>query len=389
MFTITRFQEILKYLPRSVFEKLVEKHQSDKYRKGFKSWPHLVAMLYGQLAGASSLRTLEAGFNGQGAHYHLGMPLVCRSTLRDANAKRHPEVFADALDWLMTQVRRKLRREMKEVLCLLDSSSLTLKGRGFDSWTLERRTRNTQGVKLHLLFDARTASPLNCSVTAANVNDRDEGVRLKIETDAIYVFDKAYCDYTWWHGIDKAGATFVTRFKKNARLSLVQECPLTDEDGSRILKDEIVRFSNPNPGSGRKNPYRKPLRRVTVARPDKDSPLTLATSDLDSPASVIAERYKTRWQIELFFKWVKQHLNIKTFSGFNANAVKIQILTSMIAHVLLLIHRTASGFTGSLWMLLAELRPSLFTRPQTQAAMRRRREERQQEISRIQPGLFA
>ncbi|MDR0234344.1 MAG: hypothetical protein LBI31_06060, partial [Zoogloeaceae bacterium] len=91
----------------------------------------------------------------------------------------------------------------------------------------------------------------------------------------------------------------------------------------------------------------------------------------------------------LFFKWVKQHLNIKTFSGFNANAVKIQILTSMIAYVLLLIHRTASGFTGSLWMLLAELRPSLFTRPQTQAAMRRRREDRQQEISRIQPRLFA
>jgi len=288
----------------------------------------------------------------------------------------------------MTQLRRDVRRQVAEALCLLDSSSMTLKGRGFDTWTLPSRTRNTQGVKLHLLFEAHTASPLACSITAANVNDRDEGVRLQIEPGAIYVFDKGYCDYNWWHSIDKAGATFVTRFKKNARLSLVEERALADEEG-KILKDEIVRLSNPNPGGGRKNSYRTPLRRVTVARPDKETPLILATNDLDSPASVIAERYKARWQIELFFKWVKQHLNIKSFLGRNENAVRIQILTAMISYALLLIHRTASRFKGSLWMLLAELRPNLFTRPRTQAVMRRRREEQQREIARIQPELFA
>ncbi|MCL2022123.1 MAG: transposase [Betaproteobacteria bacterium] len=115
----------------------------------------------------------------------------------------------------------------------------------------------------------------------------------------------------------------------------------------------------------------------------------MATNDLDSPASVIAERYKARWQIELFFKWVKQHLNIKTFLGRNENAMRIQILIAMIAYALLLIHRAASNFKGSLWMFLAELRPGLFTRPQTQAAMRRRRQEQEREIARIQPGLFA
>ena len=388
MFTISRFQEILKYLPRSAFNRLVKDHESDKHSKGFGSWSQLVAMLYGQLGGASSLRTLIAGFNSQCHHYHLGVKPLRRSTLSDANAQRDPEVFADALQLLMTQLRRDARRQVAEALCLLDSSSMTLKGRGFDTWTLSSRTRNTQGVKLHLLFEAHTASPLACSITAANVNDRDEGVRLQIEPGAIYVFDKGYCDYNWWHSIDKAGATFVTRFKKNARLSLVEERALADEEG-KILKDEIVRLSNPNPGGGRKNSYRTPLRRVTVARPDKETPLILATNDLDSPASVIAERYKARWQIELFFKWVKQHLNIKSFLGRNENAVRIQILTAMISYALLLIHRTASRFKGSLWMILAELRPNLFTRPRTQAVMRRRREEQQREIARIQPGLFA
>ena len=219
MFTISRFHEILKYFPRSSFEKLVKKHGSDKYSKGFGSWAHLVAMLYGQLSGASSLRTLEAGFNSQCPHYHLGVRPVRRSTLFDANARRSPEVFAEAAQWLMTQLKRDVRNQMKQALCLLDSTSLTLKGKGFDVWTLDQRTRNTQGIKLHLLFEAHTASPLACSMTPANVNDRDEGVRLTIEPGAIYVFDKGYCDYTWWHDIHQAGATFVTRFKKNARLS--------------------------------------------------------------------------------------------------------------------------------------------------------------------------
>ncbi|MDR1848490.1 MAG: DUF4372 domain-containing protein, partial [Zoogloeaceae bacterium] len=165
MFTISRFHEILKYFPRSSFEKLVKKHGSDKYSKGFGSWSHLVAMLYGQLSGASSLRTLEAGFNSQYPHYHLGVRPVRRSTLFDANARRSPEVFAEAAQWLMTQLKRDVRNQMKQALCLLDSTSLTLKGRGFDVWTLDQRTRNTQGIKLHLLFEAHTASPLACSMT--------------------------------------------------------------------------------------------------------------------------------------------------------------------------------------------------------------------------------
>jgi len=255
MFRLTRFHDVLKPLPRAVFEEFVVKHQSDKSTKGFTSWVHLVTMVYGQLSGASSLRTLTAGFNRQHPHYHLGIrKALCRSTISDANAHRPPDVFADALKLLMTQAKRRVRRQMKDMLCLLDSTSITLKGNGFDVWTREQRTRNTQGVKLHLLLEGQTASPLAYSVTPANVNDVTEGGRMVIEKGAIHVFDKGYRDYGWWHKIHQAGAVFVTRFKKNANVSRVEDCPLEEEDHGVILKDERVVFANRSPGGGAQEP---------------------------------------------------------------------------------------------------------------------------------------
>ena len=195
----------------------------------------------------------------------------------------------------MSQAHRRLRGEMKEVLSLLDSTHFTLKGRGFDAWTKETRTRNTQGIKLHVLYEATPEIPVCFSFTPANVNDRDEAVKLEIEPEAIDAFDKAYCDYGGWHHINRAGARFVTRFKNNAALKSLEARRVPEADGEFILKDETVLFSNPHPRGGRKNPYRAPLRRVTVARPDHDTPLVLATNDLESPALQIARHYKARW----------------------------------------------------------------------------------------------
>jgi IS4 transposase len=390
MFRISRFKEILNPLPRHAFDTMVRKHQSDKYSKGFNSWSHLVAMLYAQFSGTCSLRTLEAGFNSQSHHhYHLGVDHLKRTTLADANSRRDPEVFADLARSLIGQVKRQARRQIQEGLHLLDSSSFTLKGRGFDAWTLDNRNRFTQGIKLHLLFDEGTASPLAYSFTPANVNDRDEAVKIKLESGAIYVFDKGYCDYTWWHDIDRVGAQFVTRFKGNAALKTLEKRPIPEADSDLILKDETVLFSNQHLRGGRKNPYRQPLRRVTVARPDHDRPLVLATNDLISPASVIAQRYKARWQIELFFKWIKQHLKIKTFLGRSEKAVKTQILTALIAYLLLLIHRLTTGSKTSLWLLFNELRSTLFSRPQIDSVLRQRRTELLQTFAQLQPSLFA
>jgi hypothetical protein len=383
-------QEILKGLPRGTFDRLVQEHQADKHSKGFGCWDQLVAMVYGHLSGASSLRQLESGFNSQSNHhYHLGTEPIRRSTLAEANGRRKAEVFEATARQLMSQAGRHLRQESQQLLYLLDSTSITLKGPGFDVWTQDSSTRNTQGIKLHVLYAGHEQVPLQHSFTAANVNDIAEGVNLPIEADATYVFDKGYCDYNWWASIDTQGARFVTRFKYNAALRVEQSQPIAAEDSETILEDQIVRFAYRHQGGGRRNDYEKPLRRIVVARPGKERPLVLATNDLGTSASVIARHYKDRWQIELFFKWIKQHLNIKRFLGRSENAVRIQILTALISYLLLAIYRKTHGFTGSLWSLLGELRATLFQRPTLEAARYRKRREQQQTFTALQPGLFA
>lgn len=158
---------------------------------------------------------------------------------------------------------------------------------------------------------------------------------------------------------------------------------------SIILKDEIVCFANRHPRGGRRNHYTQPLRRIAVDRPGHDRPLVLATNDLATPASTIAQRYKERWAIELFFKWIKQHLKITQFLGRNANAVHMQILTALIACLLLALHQKAQRFTGSLWVLLAEVRATLFQRPSIESVLYRKRRDALAEISCRQAGLFA
>mgnify|MGYP000669206589 CR=1 FL=1 len=389
MFRISRIHDIMKALPRGTFDRIVDAHQADKHSKGFTCWGQLVAMIYAQLSGASSLRVLETGFNSQRTHhYHLGTVPIRRSTLADANGKRQAEVFVDTARLLMAKAKRSLRREGEELLYLLDSTSLTLKGPGFDAWTSKTRTRNTQGIKLHVLYASKLETPIQQSITAPNVNDIDEGVKLPIEAGAIYVFDKGYCDYNWWNRIRSKGALFITRFKRNASLKVESVRCVPDEDTGAVLRDEIVRLANRHPGGGRKNHYDQPLRRITVARAGHDLPLVLATNDLISPASVIAQRYKARWQIELFFKWIKQHLKIKCFLGRSENAVRVQILTALIAYLLLALYRTAQSYVGSMWMLLAEVRATLFQRPTIEAMRYRRRQNILREFACTQGVLF-
>jgi len=377
MFRISRFQEVLKHLPRGVFDRAVRSQQADKYRKKFDCWQQLVSMVFAQLSGTTSLRTLEGSFNAQTAHhYHLRCEPVHRSTLAQANARGDWHVFSTLAQALMGQARGAVRAEAQELLQLMDSTSVTLKGRGFDRWTLANRTRNTQGVKLHLLLGLAEEAPLAHSISAANLNDIEYARTLDIEPGAIYVFDKAYCDYSWWWKMTQTGARFVTRFKRNARLRVECERAIARNAQGIILKDERVYLSNKAPGGGRTNPYAGALRRIEVARQGKPS-LVLATNDLKSSALRIAERYKARWQIELFFKWIKQHLNIKRFLGRTENAVRIQILTALIAYLLVRLYAHAQGIRTSLWLLLSELRATLFQRPEAELHRHRRwREQR-------------
>jgi putative transposase len=386
MFSISTFQELMKGMPREKFDAMVKKHNADKYSKKFSHWQHLIAMLYGQLSGASSLRTLTIGFNShQSHHHHLGTASIQRTTIADANAKRGDAVFAETAAWLMKQVSRKLRSDSSELMYLLDSTSLTLKGREFDRWTLGNSTRNTQGVKVHVLLDAATQSPDWYSFSAANVNDIQKAWEVPLRRGALYVFDKGYCDYSWWHAIDEAGALFVTRFKKNAGLAVVEQREIPD-DAEGVISDEIVQLKHRRPG-GRANPYVTTLRRVTIARSDK-TPLVLATNDLESAALTIAQRYKERWDIELFFKWVKQHLKIKSFLGRTENAVRIQVLTALISYLLVALYKQRKAVKGTLWECLVQVRETLFQRGTAELSRYRRQRRYREDIALIQGRLF-
>lgn len=389
MFRISQFGAVLQGVPRGSFERIVQAHAGDRHTKRFSSWDHLVALVYAQLSGMDSLRTVEASFNQHRAHhYHLGTSSVRRTTLADANRERDPVIFAELAKVLMGQVGRKLRRESQELLYLLDSTSLTLKGQGFDDWTADNATRHTQGLKVHVLYGAHEQAPMHVDISAPNFNDVSHGATLSLQPQARYVFDKGCCDYNWWSRIDQAGALFVTRFKYNAAVTDVQARPLDASAASGILRDELVRFRYRHQSGGRINTYDRPLRRIEVARPGK-KPLMLATNDLTSSAEAIADYYKTRWQIELFFKWIKQHLKLKRFLGRSERAVRTQIFTALIAYLLVALYKAAHALKEDLWTILCILRASLFQRPATERHTEQRRKRQRDRLAHIQAALFA
>jgi putative transposase len=382
MYRNTRFGEILKGLSRGGFERMVTQRKADKHTKGFSSWNHLVAMIYAQIGEHRSLREVETGFNSQASrHYHLGCQKIKRSTLSDANRHRDAGLFVDTCQQLMGQVNRKLRGELKTFLYLLDSTSITLKGLGYDDWTQAGSTRNTQGIKLHLLMSAHDALPQYCNMTNANVNDISDASNIEIEENAIYAFDKGYCDYNWWNEIDRKGATFVTRYKNNAALIMTKEHEIPAADKDTVLKDEAVKFKYKHPGGKRINRYEKILRRIVIARPDYETPLVLATNDMESSALEIAEIYKKRWLIELFFKWIKQNLKIKKFLGRSENAVRIQLYSALISYLLIALYRHTQGLKKSMKDALVLIKATLFQRPETEwYLIKKRRRIAQQQV---------
>jgi IS4 transposase len=386
MFSISRLQQVLQLLPWGAFDRAVRSHGADRHCKGFDSRSHLLAMIYAQLDGVSSLRQLEASFNQHVRHhYHLNMQPLRRSTLADANRKRNPQVLADTCAALMQCAGRSVRRERKSMLYLLDSTSIALRGQGYE-WTGPSATR-TPGLKLHLLYAPDESLPAHHSITAANVNDVTEATKLAIEPGATYVFDKAYCDYNWWSRFTAVGARLVTRAKANAALRLVKQLPIPPAAAGVILSDRIERFAHRSNRGGHRNLHAQHVRRIQVARPGKD-PLTLVTNDLNSPAAEIAELYKQRWQIELFFKWIKQHLSVKRFLGRSENAVRIQLLTALIVYLLVVLYKAKHGLTATLWHILAELRGGLMQRVEGKESGWQRRRREDAEFAAVQPNLL-
>lgn len=348
----TVFQQILKPITKSLIQECTRRFQSDYRYESFTTSEHLKTMLYAHINEIKSLRTLEVAINSQ----KIGIkPKIKRSTLSDANANRPAEAFFWMLEQLMCLLPRRKHKEIKKIIRILDSSPIQAKGLGYDKWSKQHATRHIQGFKLHVEYDLALNSPLRAITSHPNFNDSSMGKRWPISKNIVYIFDKGYYDYNWWWHIHQKGAFFVTRLKKNAAIVIESNQKAT---GRMILKDCHFRISNKVPRGGKRMEYSETLRYISVKRAKK-KPLILVTNLKDLPAEHIALLYKARWEIELFFKWIKQNLKLKKFLGRSANAVKIQIASALIAYLLIMLFKVQSNDQRSLRLVLTWVRYNL------------------------------
>ena len=323
------FHDLLKHVPWAKFDHLVDDHGADVRIRRLTTKSQFVALLYGQLSGASSLREITTGLDSHQARlYHLGASVPRRSTFADANALRPVAVFSELLTILMKQAHRGLRRALAETTYLIDSTGLRLNALSA-GWA--RFSAGVCGAKLHIVYDADADRPIYAAVTAAKVNDITAAQVMPITPGATYVFDLGYYDYRWWARMDAAGCRIVTRFKANTPLDCIEELPLPE--GSDILSDRIG-FLPARQAKSRRNPMQDAVREVQITT-DTGKVLRILSNDLDATAQEIADLYKRRWAIELFFRWVKQILKITRFLGTSENAVRIQIAVALIAFLIL------------------------------------------------------
>jgi IS4 transposase len=329
------FHGLSKHIPWAVFDRLVDEHGADRGVRRLSSRSQLMALLYGQLSGAQSLREIEAGLLSHGARlYHLGMQPPARSTLADANALRPSAVFSGLFAHMVGQASRGLGRKLGEAVRLIDSTGLRLSG--LSDWA--GFSTGVCGAKLHVVYDPDADRPLYAALSAARVNDITAAKTMPIEAGATYVFDLGYYDYGWWAKLDAAGCRIVTRFKKNTPLAVVEELPL--KRGSPVLSDRIGHLPE-RLARSRTNPFGNPVRELRVIT-ETGKELRILSNDLDAPAEEIADLYKRRWQIELFFRWIKQTLKIRHFLGASENAVRIQLAVALIAFLVLRLAQQAA-----------------------------------------------
>lgn len=337
------FHDLLKLVPWAAFDLLVDDHGTDEATRSFTSRQHLNALLFAQLSGACSLREIEATMaSHQGRLYHSGAVAPKRSTFADANRNRDFRVFSGLFEVLLAQAGCGFRRKLSDAVRLIDSTSLRLAGVGSE-WA--RFSTGVFGAKAHIVYDPDLGRPVYHAVTAANVNDMTAAKEMPIEAGATYVFDLGYYDFGFWAGLDALGCRLVTRFKRTTPLNDARDLPLPP--GSAILSDRIG-FLPARQAMNRKNPMQDAVREIVV-KTETGQVLRLLTNDLDASADEIADLYKRRWRIELFFRMMKQTLRITKFVGRSENAVRIQIAVALIAYLLLnALHKMSKDAPGFL-----------------------------------------
>ena len=326
------FAQVVEFLNEDKFRRIVAKYKGNHYVKSYSVWNQLLTLIFGQLSRSPSLRDCVIALQ---AHrdklYHLGIGKnVTRSNLSKANEQRDYRIFEDFAYYMIAEARNKRADRtfgFDGHIYAFDSTTIDLCLSLFE-WAKFRRKKG--GIKVHTLFDVEAGIPTFACITEARVNDINAMDEIPYETGSYYIFDRGYNDYSRLYAINKLGATFIVRAKKNAlykRLSWKRRLE------HNVLSDSGIRFA----GYYKKDDYPEPLRLIKYWDEENQREFTFLTNNFDLTALQVAELYHQRWQIELFFKWLKQHLKIKHFYGTSLNAVKIQVYVAIITFCLVAI----------------------------------------------------
>lgn len=385
----TVFAQLLAELPFSHFEHLVDVHQANKGVRGFSAWAHLVCLLYAQLTRRDGLRDLVACLNAQqGKLYHLGVrSALKRSTLADASERRTHVLFEQLAQRLIERAWEQVRDEaqpleLAQTLYALDSTTI---GLCLSLFTWAKHRKASAAVKVHTAIELRASIPTVLRITPAKVADVRMLDQIHLPAGAIVVMDRAYVDYARLHALVSTGCDFVTRAKTNMRFDTCQVRPIDAQAKELgVRSDLVIRLS----GTDAHKAYPNELRRVRFIDQETCKELTFLTNLQDLPAHTIAQIYKQRWKVELFFKWLKQNLNVKHFFGTSANAVYAQIWSAICAYLLVLIVHRKLQLPIKLHTLMHLLETSLFDRISIKELVERANQGEMEELSMIQEELF-
>jgi len=349
--------QMLQMISRFQFQKAVNETQTEYHARGFRSWNHFTAMLFGQLSGQDSLRGIEAGLASQTQSlYHLGVKPVHRSTLSYANEHRSHELFKKLFEWMLSKCQPlapKHKFQFKNPLYSIDATTIDLCLSLFD-WATFRKTKGA--VKLHVKLNHAGYLPSFAVVTTGKKHEQTVAPHIPLEKGDVVVFDRGFTNFKWYASLCERNIYFVTRLKKNADYRIIER--RSTKQHKHISSDQTIELQGFY--SKQHCPYQ--LRRIRSQDPETGKWIVLLTNQFKWSATTIAKVYKERWQIELFFKALKQQLKVKSFVGTSQNALLSQMWVALIAYLLLSYLKFKSKFQWSLYTLSSILPTNLFTR---------------------------
>lgn len=349
--------QLLQMFSRLEFQKTVSETKSEYHSRGFSSWNHFVSMLFAQLAGHDSLRGVEAGLATQGRKlYHLGIKPIHRTTLSYANKHRPHELFKKLFFQMLSKCQPlapKHKFRFKNKLYSLDATIIDLCLSMYD-WAKFRTTKGA--VKLHVKLNHAGYLPNFAVITEAAVHEQKSVLDIPLDRNDVVVFDRGYTDFAWYRSLVDKGIFFVTRLKKNARFKVVERRSV--KHLKNIYSDQIIELE----GFYTKKKYPYLLRRIRCKDPETGKIIVILTNQFDWSAKTISQIYKERWQIELFFKSLKQQLKVKSFLGTSKNALLSQLWVALIAYLMLSYLKFRSKFQWSVYTLMEILPVNLFSR---------------------------